>query len=58
MKKCKAVAAAAIVAAASLTGPFSTVGAADSYDMNITVDLGAETKEISPYIYGINQYGN
>ncbi|MCD7811911.1 MAG: dockerin type I domain-containing protein [Ruminococcus sp.] len=58
MKKCKAVAAAAIVAAASLTGPFSTVGAADSYDMNINVDLGAETKEISPYIYGINQYGN
>lgn len=26
--------------------------------MNINVDLGAETKEISPYIYGINQYGN
>ncbi len=24
----------------------------------ITIDLGADTKEISPYIYGINQYGN
>lgn len=35
-----------------------SVNAAGSYDMNITVDLGGEKKEISPYIYGINQYGN
>ncbi len=35
-----------------------SVSAAGSYDMNITIDLGGEKKEISPYIYGINQYGN
>ncbi len=29
-----------------------------SYDMNITVDVSAEGKVISQYIYGINQYGN
>ncbi len=30
----------------------------ESYDMNIVIDFTAETKEISPYIYGVNQYGN
>ncbi len=29
-----------------------------SYDMNITIDASADGKPISPYIYGINQYGN
>ncbi len=29
-----------------------------SYDMSITVDAAGEGKKISPYIYGINQYGN
>ncbi len=29
-----------------------------NYDMNITIDFSAKTKEISPYIYGVNQYGN
>ncbi len=28
------------------------------YDMSITIDASAEGKTISPYIYGINQYGN
>ncbi len=32
--------------------------ASKSYDMNIVIDFTAETKEISPYIYGVNQYGN
>ena len=29
-----------------------------SYNMNISVNLSGEKKEISPYIYGMNQYGN
>ncbi len=29
-----------------------------SYDMNIKVDFSAAAKDISPYIYGINEYGN
>ncbi|MBQ9956091.1 MAG: glycoside hydrolase family 44 protein, partial [Ruminococcus sp.] len=29
-----------------------------SYNMNVTINLAGEKKEISPYIYGINQYGN
>lgn len=31
---------------------------ANSYDMNVFVNLDGERKEISPYIYGINEYGN
>ncbi len=49
---------AAMITAASV--PFT--GAAEeeehSYNMNVSIDLGGETKEISPYIYGVNQYGN
>lgn len=30
--------------------------AADSYTMQVEVDLGGERKEISPYIYGVNEY--
>ncbi|MDE5557596.1 MAG: glycoside hydrolase family 44 protein [Ruminococcus sp.] len=30
----------------------------NSYNMNVSVNLSGEKKEISPYIYGINQYGN
>lgn len=30
----------------------------ESYDINIVIDFSDETKEISPYIYGVNQYGN
>lgn len=29
-----------------------------SYNMNVSVNLSGEKKKISPYIYGINQYGN
>ncbi len=58
MKKCKPMLAAVMVMAAALTAPFQSVYAAGDYDMNIQIDLGSETKAISPYIYGINQYGN
>jgi len=58
MKKCKALLTAAAVAAVSLSVPFQTAFAEESYDMKIQIDLGGETKAISPYIYGINQYGN
>ncbi len=30
----------------------------DSYDMQITIDLSGEKKAISPYIFGVNEYGN
>lgn len=30
----------------------------ETFDMNITIDFSAPAKDISPYIYGINQYGN
>lgn len=29
-----------------------------SYDMNVSVNLASSTKSISPYIYGINEYGD
>ena len=58
MKKCRSMLTAVMVMAAALTAPFQNVYAAGDYNMNINIDLGAETKAISPYIYGINQYGN
>ncbi len=58
MKKCRSMLTAVMVMAAALTAPFQNVHAAGDYDMNINIDLGADTKAISPYIYGINQYGN
>ena len=52
---------AAITAAFMLTSSAVTavpsVYAAGSYDMSVKVDLSAEHKEISPYIYGINDAG-
>lgn len=44
--------------ALSATCSFPVANATGSYNMNITIDLGGQKKEISPYIYGINQYGN
>ncbi len=36
-----------------------SISAADSeYTMNVSVKLNGEKKEISPYIYGVNEYGN
>lgn len=52
---------AAITAAFMLTSATITtlpvVYAEGSYDMSVKIDLSAEHKEISPYIYGINDAG-
>ncbi len=61
MKKSVAFVAACVVSGCAVTSPLSGVNknfalAADGYDMNITVDLKGERKEISPLIYGVNQY--
>jgi len=48
---------AVIVMTSSL--PYTSANSADNiYDMNISINVGGEQKEISPYIYGVNQYGN
>jgi len=57
MKKILAAVSAMVIAVPTAVSAIPA-NAADSYDMNITVDLSAEGKEISPYIYGINQYGH
>lgn len=57
MKKCKSILAAVMVMTTTLTAQIPAAYAANSYKMNINIDLGADKKEISPYIYGINQYG-
>ena len=61
MKKTAAFLAACVVTGCTLTAPMNgipqtAVNAADGYDMKITVDLKGEKKEISPLIYGVNQY--
>ena len=61
MKKITALLAAVAVTGGAFTAPFSNVrkdtsNAAGGYDMDITVDLKGERKEISPLIYGVNQY--
>ena len=35
-----------------------SASAADSYDMQMSIKLDGEKKEISPYIYGVNESGN
>ncbi len=57
MKRYQPMLVAAVLALTAAM-PLQPVAAADSYDMHITIDLAGEHKEISPYIYGINQYGN
>ena len=61
MKKTAAFIAACVVSGCTMTAPLNgiprnTANAADGYDMNVTVDLKGERKEISPLIYGVNQY--
>lgn len=57
MKKLTPMLAAIMVFAASLSAPLSgNANAAEGYNMNIKVDVGGNTKSISPYIYGVNQY--
>ncbi|MBQ4465579.1 MAG: glycoside hydrolase family 44 protein, partial [Oscillospiraceae bacterium] len=51
---------AALTALLTLTGmapALPTVHAEDSYEMTVAVDLTANQKKISPYIYGINDAG-
>ena len=53
--------AAALTASVMTISCFSSMGSiyADdesSYSMNVSVNLSGEKKEISPYIYGVNQY--
>ena len=61
MKKTAAFIAACVVSGCTMTAPMNgipknTANAAGGYDMNVTVDLKGERKEISPLIYGVNQY--
>ena len=35
-----------------------SASAAGSYDMQLKIQLDGEKKEISPYIYGVNESGN
>ena len=61
MKKSTAFIAALALTGCTFTAPFCGIpqldaNAADSYKMNVTVDLSAEKKKISPYIYGVNAF--
>ena len=59
MKRSAAFVTALLMTGAALTSPLGSIGntlAAGGNDMNITVDLKGDRKEISPLIYGINQY--
>lgn len=59
MKKALALLSAVILmASAAQPAAVETVSAAGSYDMAITVDMTDSGKAISPYIFGINQYGH
>ncbi|MCI6560288.1 MAG: glycoside hydrolase [Ruminococcus sp.] len=57
MKKAIAAFSALVIATSSVLTSMP-VSAADSYSIAISVDMSAEGKAISPYIYGINQYGH
>ena len=61
MKKTAAFIATCVVSSCAAISPYSGISqyqaaAEDGYSMNITVDLKGERKEISPLIYGVNQY--
>lgn len=63
MKKTAAFISALVITSYTFISPVSsniknTANAANGYNMNITVDMSGKRKEISPYIYGINQYGH
>ncbi|MGN0631119.1 MAG: glycoside hydrolase family 44 protein, partial [Ruminococcus sp.] len=55
---------AGILAAVMLIGgmtpvlPISSSAEENGYDMNVSVNLSAATKSISPYIYGVNDFGD
>ena len=60
MKKTAALIAACVVSGCAAISPYSVIpyqaAVEEGYGMNITVDLKGERKEISPLIYGVNQY--
>lgn len=58
MPKIKPLLTAMLFAVTSVPMTFNAVAADNSYEMNVTVNLSGEKKTISPYIYGMNQYGN
>lgn len=63
MKKTAAFISALVITSYTFISPVSSniknmANAADGYNMDITVDMSGKRKEISPYIYGINQYGH
>ncbi len=61
MKKKRIFAASAALAVLLAVMPTVSSTATEetgSYDMNIAINFDGERQEISPYIYGINTYGN
>ena len=58
MKKYASLLTAVVMMAAPMASPFAPLTAEAENKMNINIDLSAEKKAISPYIYGVNQYGN
>ncbi|MBQ7955592.1 MAG: glycoside hydrolase family 44 protein [Lachnospiraceae bacterium] len=48
----------AIIISLLMSPRLITTAEETAYFMNVTVDLSGEHKEISPYIYGINEYSN
>jgi len=56
-KKIASGVGAFLVISTSLNLP-SVIAVDSSYSMNINVDLSGEKKEISPYIYGVNEMAN
>lgn len=58
MKKSIAFLTALCLTASAAAAAVPAAFAADAYDMTVTVDLSADGKAISPYIYGINEYSH
>ncbi len=58
-KKIKTSVLAVAMTASLVSGTVvNAVETGESYEMNISVNLAGEQKAISPYIYGMNEYGN
>lgn len=49
---------AVMLTATGTTASIASAKSEETVHMNIIIDLASESKPISPYIYGINQYGN
>lgn len=57
-RKYAAVVAAVMAITGVTSAVYSPVSADAGYEMNVSVNLSGERKAISPYIYGVNEYGN